>query len=512
LKTKGGELGLNKTNPFMFMKNQAILSVKNLSYSYPAEKESIIKALSFEVNEGEFFSIIGPSGCGKTTLALTLNRLIPHSLGGDLRGKITIEDKDIKEMSTPELSQKVQILFQSPDSQLFALNVEDEISFGMENLNLPWEEIRKRINTILNKLSITNLRNRSIEELSSGQKQKVALASVLAMKPKILILDEPTANLDPVAVINLLKVLKKLKEEKITIILIEHNLDFVKEFSDRIMLMDKGKKIGIYKPGEIFQTKEFLKIMNPPSNKRYLIDEIKKKYSKGKKELLLEVKNMNFHYPNKVQALKNINLNINKGDFLGIVGLNGSGKSTLALTIIGLLKSKHPILFEGKNISKQDIYERTKNIGYVFQNPNYQLFEDNVFREIAFGLKNIGLSNQEVTKRVTNSLNIIGLNDFAKEDPHSLSVGQKRRVTIASVVSMLPKLIIVDEPDTGLDYRNAENLMDYLINLNKSGHTIILISHNLELIDKYCNRVVYLEKGQIKDIKNFFRFNKKFVL
>jgi energy-coupling factor transport system ATP-binding protein len=490
-----------------------ILEVKRLGYNYPAEKKETLKNISFEVKEGEFFSIVGASGCGKTTLALALNGLIPRSLGGKLSGEIFIDDKSIKELPTAEISQNVQILFQSPDSQLFALNVEDEISFGLENLNIAWSEIEKRVGEVLKKLNIEELRNRSIEELSSGQKQKVALASVLAMKPKILILDEPTANLDPVAVIDLLHTLRELKKkEKITILLIEHNLDFVKEFSDRVMFMDKGRVIEISSPEKIFKSKEFLKVMNPPSNQRYLIDEIKQKKIIKKEKVILEIKNVNFTYPNKLHALDNINLNINEGDFLGIVGLNGSGKSTLALSLIGLLKAKGSIILDGKEIIKQDIFERTKKIGYVFQNPNYQLFEDNVSDEIAFGLKNIGLEKKEMKKRVENALEIINLRDFAKEDPHSLSVGQKRRVTIASVVSMLPKIIIVDEPDTGLDYRNAEKLMDYLKKLNSKGHIIILISHNLELIDKYCNRVVYIEKGQIKDISNFFKHQKKFVL
>src|SRR3989344_9280452 len=201
----------------------AILEVKNLSYSYPTETNLVLNNISFSVEENEFFSIVGPSGCGKTTLALCLNGLIPKSLKGKMDGEVIVNKKDIKDISTAELSQEVQILFQSPESQLFALNVEDEISFGLENLNMPWEQIEKRVNEILKKLEIENLRNRSIEELSSGQKQKVALASVLAMNPKVLILDEPTANLDPVSVKSFLEVLKNLKKE-MTIILIEHNI------------------------------------------------------------------------------------------------------------------------------------------------------------------------------------------------------------------------------------------------------------------------------------------------
>jgi len=254
----------------------------------------------------------------------------------------------------------------------------------------------------------------------------------------------------------------------------------------------------------MFKNKEFLKILNPPQSFSRTIDRIKnKKAVKG--DVILEIKNMNFHYPNKVRALNNINLQIYKGDFLGIVGLNGSGKSTLALNIIGLLSGSGSILLNKEEISKKDVYQRTRDIGYVFQNPNYQLFEDNVFKEIAFGPKNLNLNRKEVRERTEEALDVINLEEFAEEDPHSLSVGQKRRVTIASVLAMKPKIIIIDEPDTGVDYRNAERLMDYIKELQKKGHTIILISHNLQLVEKYCNRVIYLENGEIKDIKHFMK-------
>jgi len=235
---------------------EKIVEVEDLNYSYPSEKSLVLNDVSFDVYENEFFSIVGPSGCGKSTLALILAGLIPKSLGGKLEGKVKINNQNIDKISQAELAQKVQILFQSPESQLFALNVEDEISFGLENLNMPWKEIEKRVNETLEKLGINELRNRSIEELSSGQKQKVALASVLAMKPQILILDEPTANLDPAAVNDFLKILKELKKET-TIVLIEHNIDFVKGFSDRIMLMDEGRCLKITSPEKCLRIRSF---------------------------------------------------------------------------------------------------------------------------------------------------------------------------------------------------------------------------------------------------------------
>lgn len=480
------------------------IEVKNLNYSYAGEAKKILSDVSFNVEEGEIFSIVGPSGCGKTTLALTLNGLIPKTLQGKISGEILIDGKSLESMSVPEIAQNVQILFQSPDSQLFALNVEDEISFGLENLNIPWPEIEKRVKRTLQELGIENIKDKSIEELSSGQKQKVALASVLAMNPKILILDEPTANLDYSSVDNLIEIIKKLKR-KLTLIIIEHNIDFVKRVSGRVLLMDNGKVLKVDSPENIFKSKEFLSKMDLPKKEVEIKEIIKKEKQKDIGDKIIEIKNLNFHYANKKQALKNINLNINRGDFFGIVGFNGSGKSTLALNIIGLLKGKGEIKFNGENIERQDVFQRTKHIGYVFQNPNYQLFEDNIFNEIAFGPKNLGLSKNEVRRRTEEALKIINMYELAKEDPHSLSVGQKRRVTIASVLSMLPEVIILDEPDTGLDYKNARKLMEYIKKLNKAGKTIIIISHNLELIADFCNEVAYIENGEIANINNFFK-------
>jgi len=273
------------------------------------------------------------------------------------------------------------------------------------------------------------------------------------------------------------------------------------------MLVNNGRLVKIARPEVMFKDKTFLKIMSPPSDKKGMLRRIAAKAHirecGEKEERILNIKNLNFKYPNNVPALRDVNLAVNKGDFIGIVGLNGSGKSTLALNIIGLLKGKGKMLFEGNDISKQDVYERTKNIGYVFQNSNYQLFEENVSREIAFGLKNLNLHAKEIKKRVQDALKMINLVEMAKIDPHILSIGQKRRVTIASILSMLPKLLIIDEPDTGLDYKNAKNLMEHINKLNAIGCTIVLISHNLELVSDYCNKIIYLEDGEIKDINRF---------
>lgn len=482
----------------------SIIEVKGLTYYYPGDNNCVLKDISFKVNEGEILGIIGPSGCGKSTLMLALSGLIPHSIKGDMHGKVFINGKDVGKMIMSELSQSIQILFQSPESQLFALNVEDEVTFGLENLNVPWSKIEQKLDYVLKLLDIENIRHRSIEELSSGQKQRVALASILSMEPKILLFDEPTANLDPASIENFKKIINQLKK-KHTIVIIEHNVELIRDITDRIILINEGKLIGEGKPKDVFKSEKYKNIMLQPHDVSKLIDKLQKISDKTKNKPILQIKHLNFSYSNKARALSDIDLDIGKGDFIGIVGLNGSGKSTLALNIIGLLHGKGQIILDGKDISSKDVYERTKRIGYVFQNPNYQLFEENLDDEISFGPKNIGLSENEVKERVEKALHVTNLVSFRACDPHALSVGQKRRVSIASILVMEPKIIIVDEPDTGLDHKSAKRLMDYVKRLNESGKTIILISHSVELVAEYCNRIIGIKDGKLTNKKEVFK-------
>lgn len=474
------------------------LRVRNLSYSYPGERKKTLQDISFTARDGEVLGIVGPSGCGKSTLLLALAGLIPHSLSGKLSGSVLLCGQETGELSMAEISQKVQILFQSPESQLFALNVEDEITFGPENLALPWNEIVRRRDRSLARIGIERLRHRSIEELSSGQKQKVALAAVLAMEPAILLFDEPTANLDVPSIEALAETIGELRK-KHTVIVIEHNIGFLIEVSDRVALMNGGRLLKIAAPEEIVRSKEYLRVMLPPSDRNRTIKKLRKRQSSTKNPPLLETERLSFSYPNMKGVLQDISLTVGKGDFLGILGLNGSGKSTLALNLIGLLKGRGKISFGGEDISGQDVYERTRKIGYVFQNPDYQLFEETLFDEIAFGPKNLRLSEKEIGRRVREALAITGLGEYRKRDPHALSVGQKRRVSIASILAMKPDILIIDEPDTGLDAKTARQVMDHIRMMNEQGMTVVMISHNLDLMAEYCSRIVGMKAGRIVD-------------
>lgn len=472
------------------------LEVKQLTFHYPQEKTPVLRDVSFAVSEREIFGIIGPSGCGKSTLMLALSGLIPQSIKGDMHGTVLVAGKDTRTLSMPGLSQTVQILFQSPESQLFALNVEDEITFGLENLNLPWGKIEKRLERVLRELDIEHVRHRSIEELSSGQKQRVALAAILAMEPKILLFDEPTANLDPPAVRKLGETIRALRK-KHTVIIVEHNVEFLQGLADRMLLMDHGRAVLVGTPQKVFESRDYRRIMLPPHDARKMMAKLRSIPSATKRAPALRIRDLNFTYQNKAKALSDIHLDIGRGEFVGIIGLNGSGKSTLALNLIGLLRGKGRIMLDGKDMTKLDVYERTKRIGYVFQNPNYQLFEENLDDEIAFGPRNMGLNGAEVKRRVEEALHVTDLAQCRESDPHALSVGQKRRVSIASVLAMKPDIIIIDEPDTGLDHKTARNLMEYVKKLNKAGKTVIMISHSIELVAEYCDRIIGLKDGKI---------------
>jgi len=495
-----------------------MIQITDLSFEYLSD-EKILRNINLEIDKG-FFSLVGVSGCGKSTLCLALNGLIPHEIGGKISGKVEVSGLDTQKHPIKELAIHVGMVFQNPESQLFALSAEDEIAFGPSNLALPYSKVKKRVDKVLKQLDIEYLRNKSPEEMSSGEKQKVAIASALAMEPEILVLDEPTANLDPASTEDIFKLLKRLSRDMLVFVA-EHDIAKVLKYSDMIAVMDKGSIVLTGTPEKILNESMIDKYMYLPkicriSKKMGIISPIASNASelaertrlkrrpvgeekrKIKCESIIQIKDLWFEYKDKTAVLKNINLDINKGEFVAIVGQNGAGKSTLALHLNGLLKpTRGDVVIDGNNTKNEKVSSLSKIVGYAFQNPDIQFFEDTLTEEISFGPRNLGLDSAEIKARAESIFRYTGLDKFRDKDPFSLSMGQKRRLSIASILSMEPKVIVIDEPSTGLDIKTTDSLMKLVKKLNSLGHTIVMITHDMELVSDYAERVIVMKNGEV---------------
>ena len=525
----------------MSSENYAI-EINNLSFKYPRGDEYVLKNINLKVKEGEFLLLMGPSGCGKTTLVNTINGIIPHVIEGVREGSVLVFGKDVKETPIKNISETVGTVFQNPETQFFTMTVEEELAFGPENLNVPPEEIKDRIREAIEYVGIEDLLDKDIMSLSGGQKQRVAIASILTMKPKILILDEPTSDLDPEGAAEVLATVKRLNELlNSTILLIEHRLEEVSKHVDRVIVMNEGKIIAQGTPRKVFNDTEMLESIGirPPQSSQVVVELKKRGFNipnialtveeavmalrnlinnnlktsplkkieikdrtqyKIKEENIpeIEIKNLWHLYPDGTLALRGINLTIHKGEFIGIIGQNGAGKSTLVSHLIGLLHpSQGYVKLYGRDVTKLPVSEIARHIGFIFQDPDLMLFQSTVWDEIAFGPRNMGLDEEEVRKRVEESIDMMRLKGYEKRHPHALSRGQRHRVAIASVLSMRPEILIADEPTTGQDYGATKKYLELLKRLNEEGKTIIVISHDMKTIAKYVDRVIVLKKGRI---------------
>jgi len=530
------------------MKNSIV--VEDLSFRYEIAKEYTLRDINFRAMPGEFILLIGPSGCGKTTFINTINGIIPHVLKGILRGDVVVSDGEneyvVRETPIKTLATVVGTVFQDPETQFFTLSVLTELAFGPENLMLPPKEIKRRIDFAVKATGIEHLLQKSVFDLSGGQKQRVAIASALTMMPKILILDEPTANLDPQGAKEVLKVIDRLvRELNITVILIEHRLEEVSKYADRVIVMNKGEFIAEGPPRKVFGDPHIVDVLydigiRPPwhieilhrisqkrsvniddvpltieeaakilagilpkksiSNEPRRLRELEKYYENlSKRRKVIEIRNLWFVYPDGTVALKGINLDIYEGEFVGIIGQNGSGKSTLCLTLLGLYRPSHGyVKVLGKDVSKMSLAEMSKSVGMIFQNPDLMLFQSTVWNEIAFGPRNLGLPAEEIAMRVKESLKMMRLEEYKDHTPRALSRGQRHRVAVASILSMRPRILIADEPTTGQDYGSCREYLELLRRLNEEQNmTILVVSHSMDIIGKYAKRVIVMKDGRI---------------
>lgn len=501
-----------------------IIEIDHLSYQYPNKKQYALSGINLCIHRGDFIVIAGKSGSGKSTLLHALNGLIPHYLHGTMEGTVIVDGMNTRKTRIAELATKVGMVFQNPDAQLFNATVEEEIAFYAENLCYPRNRIRECVEFAINAVGINDLRNRAPHELSGGEKRKVAIATSISINPKILVLDEPTGDLDAKGKNTILNIFSKLNKKEMTIVVAEHDLNGIIEYADRLVLLDNGKIIADNTPRNIFLNQNFTDLgLNVPQtveialklkNDKEIplsIEEIlkifrnhihqikiknnevynnKEKNEKEKQVPIIRIENLSFKYENKV-VLSNINLIVNKGDFIGIIGPNGSGKTTLALLLVGLLKlRKGNIHIDGIHI-KKDVKKIRKKIGFIFQNPDVQLFCDSVKSELVYGLN----SKNEALKE--DVLDFMDLQKFKNNHPHTLSRGERQRVAIASILTLTPEILILDEPTSGQDWKHIEDSMKLISSLHSTGKTIILITHNMRLIAEYCNKIIILKDGII---------------
>jgi cobalt transport protein ATP-binding subunit len=514
------------------------VTVNNLSYIYTGQHEPALKNLNFQISQGDFILVAGPTGCGKSTLALCLTGLIPQVLGGEMQGTVIIDGKDTRNQEVYQLAQSIGLVFQNAENQLCSLTVEDEVAFGPENLAQPRDEIEKRVNFALKATSLTDLQHKYTFNLSGGQKHRTAIAASLSMLPKILVLDEPLSELDPIGSREVLQTLRKLNEEfGMTIILIEHKLEQVLGFAKNVILIKDGEIVATGEPTEVFKDKkieELLGLRIPETLKLSyeLVDRgllqipalsVEKAHTfipqlqaslqsrssqatpalavengKNSQSELIRTEELIYGYDDGTMALQEINLQITQGEFVAILGRNGAGKTTLAMQIAGQLKpTKGKVYIDGKDRAKRGLADLAGTVGYTFQNPDCQIFCKTVGEEIAFGPKQLRLHKDEIKNRVEEILQVMSLGQFKDRDPHTLSKGQKLGLAIASILSMKPKILILDEPTLGQDLNRIRSLMTLLKSLNEQGLTVIVITHDVNIAAEYASRIILMDKGKI---------------
>ncbi|PEA54339.1 ABC transporter ATP-binding protein [Bacillus pseudomycoides] len=507
-----------------------IVSFEEFTFQYKSVAEPTIQDITFHIYPGEKVLIAGRSGSGKSTLAHCINGLIPFSYEGTSKGNLSVCGMDPRHTSIFELSQHVGTILQDQDSQFIGLTVEEDVAFAMENDCMGQEEMKRIVECSLEEVDMIKFHSHSPHDLSGGQKQSISLAGVLATNTEILLFDEPLANLDPVSSEKAIQLMKKIhRQTSKTIIIIEHRIEEILDLDlDKIIVLENGRIAVIEAPLELLQKNvlqkaglrepvyvEALKTLEYPLSDEevypiknvnsHTLHEALSKWllqnpvhtERFEKKCICKIENISFAYPNSNFALKDISLPIYKGEVLALLGNNGSGKSTLAHIMTGMKKAqKGKILLEGTDITKWSIRKRGEVVAYVMQNPNHMITQATVWEEAAFALKRKNAS-EEMHKKVEHALQICGLYPFRNWPVQALSYGQKKRLTIASILVTSPKLIILDEPTAGQDYFHYKEFMNFIGKLAKCGISFLLITHDMNLAIEYANRAIVLHNGEI---------------
>ena len=502
------------------------ISFNQFTFQYDAQAEATLKDISFDIAKGEKVLILGPSGSGKSTLAQCLNGIIPNIHKGQAQGQVRIDGQDIFKQSIYDKSQLVSTVLQDPDGQFIGLTVAEDLAFALENDCADQSEMKDKVALWAERLDLTSLLNHRPQDLSGGQKQRVSLAGVLIDESPILLFDEPLANLDPKSGQETIDLIDKIhKEVGATTIIIEHRLeDVLYRPVDRILLVNEGELIFNGSPDELLSSTLLLEngIREPlyvtvlrqlgfdtrsaqnlsqldalDLSGLALPDRVLKDKKDSSSDSILKVEGLSVSYGDNPAIIEDLSFSLKKGERLAIVGKNGAGKSTLAKALCGFVPSQGKLTYKGQDISQDSIAERSERIGFVLQNPNQMISQTMIFDEVALGLRLRGIEEAEVEARVHEVLKTCGLYSFRKWPISALSFGQKKRVTIASILVLKPEIIILDEPTAGQDYKTYTDIMNFLDSLQKQGHTIVMITHDMQLMLEYSDRCLVVVEGEI---------------
>jgi energy-coupling factor transport system ATP-binding protein len=473
-----------------------MIRLENVSYTYHHTVRKALDRVSFSLPAGRCMMVTGPSGAGKTSLCLAAAGILYHEYGGKKSGQVTIEGKEVSSYTgLSDLARKIGIVFDDPEAQMIFTTVEEEIISALEHRGLDATGIEQRYDAIMTMTYLAELRNRSPHNLSGGQKQRVALAATLALGTDILILDEPTSELDEHATRRIVAILKTLKGQGKTILLVEHKYSQFREIVDTLVVMENGAVSATGTPEDILADPRLHRMIIADFSGIRSTSPATGIHASGTTAPVIDIRDLSYAYGD-ILALDGINLAIHTGEFVALVGENGSGKTTLVKQFNRLLTpTRGDVMILGKNIRTSTITELAKDVGLVFQNPDHMFFADTVKEEVAFGLHNLGITDGDAL--IDAALGEVGLLHTKDLYPRWLSRGERQRLAIACVIAMHPAIIVLDEPTTGLDGNEARLVMEILIALQAKGHTIIVITHNRDIADTCADRIITMEKGKI---------------
>ena len=515
------------------MDNEVIVSFENFGFQYTAQAEPTLYDINLKIRKGEKVLIAGPSGCGKSTLAHCINGLVPNSYPGKATGKLTVGGQNASDLGLFGLSKIVGTVLQDSDGQFIGLTVAEDIAFALENDCIPTGEMNKEVERIAELVDVKRVLNHAPHEISGGQKQRVGLGGVMVGQVDVLLFDEPLANLDPATGKQAIVLIDEIqKRTGCAVIIIEHRVEDVLYCPvDRVIVMgdgriqydgdpdallcsrllqDKGIREPLYVTALKYAGVELMPDMRPSYLPELKLSEQQKTLVQAwfdkqpesvaapEREALLRVENLDFTYDSGHHALLGINAIVHKGEMLSIVGTNGAGKSTFSKVVCGFEKAQSGILvLKGVDLNTLSIKERADHIGYVMQNPNQMISKVQIFDEVALGLRNRGVAEEEIRPRVEEALKICGLYPFRNWPVSALSYGQKKRVTIASILVLKPEMILLDEPTAGQDLKHYTEIMDFLSELNRQGVTVVLITHDMHLMLEYTPRAIVFNAGKV---------------